>query len=80
MPTVTLSFNTYEEGVISDAMALIGRLTGRNAGLQEIEDKSEARVYVYDGPLMELAKEHCGTGSATKQWSTRVGRARNGST
>jgi Fe-S cluster assembly protein SufB len=71
-PTVALSFHIDEHDKIADARHLINALTGKQAGLQEIPAKHEARVYVYSRELMALAQVHCGTGSADKRLSAAI--------
>ncbi|MFV2063767.1 MAG: Fe-S cluster assembly protein SufB [Chloroflexota bacterium] len=71
-PTVALSFHIDEHHKIEDARRLMSDLSGKQAGLQEVPDKHEARVYVYSKELMTLAKVHCGTGSAEKQLSAAI--------
>jgi Fe-S cluster assembly protein SufB len=67
VPTVVLSFHIDEREIVGDVRGLMSTLTGKSAGVQEIPDKHEARVYVYSRELMELAERYCGRGSAEKR-------------
>ncbi|MCL6641236.1 MAG: SufD family Fe-S cluster assembly protein, partial [Candidatus Rokubacteria bacterium] len=67
VPTVAISLDSRDAATIADVQALLTRLTGKPAGLQEVPTKHEARVYAYSAELMALAQHYCGTGSATKR-------------
>ncbi|MGH2407247.1 MAG: Fe-S cluster assembly protein SufB [Candidatus Limnocylindrales bacterium] len=67
VPTVALSFHIDERDLIQDARQLMSTLSGKQAGLFEVPDKHEARIYVYSQPLMELCLRYCGSGSSTKR-------------
>ena len=67
VPTVALSFHIDEQDIVADARRLMSALSGKQAGLQEVDDKNEARVYVYSRELMDTVLRYCGKGSATKQ-------------
>ncbi len=67
VPTVTLSFHIGERDKIEDARRLMSALSGKDAGLFEVPDKHEARVYVYSRELLELCWTYCGRFSAEKR-------------
>jgi Fe-S cluster assembly protein SufB len=71
-PTVALSFHIDEADLIADARRVMSAIAGKPAAVQRIPEKHEARVYVYSAGLMELAQEHCGTGSSTKRLSAAL--------
>jgi Fe-S cluster assembly protein SufB len=66
VPTVALSFNIAEQDLVEDARELMSRLAGKEARIQLVPSKNEARVYVYSSGLLELASRYCGHRSHLK--------------
>ena len=67
VPTVALSFHIDEREKIEEARRLMGALSGKEAGLVEVPEKHEARVYVYSRELLGRCLEFVGRGSGEKR-------------
>jgi Fe-S cluster assembly protein SufB len=67
VPAVAISLDSGDAATIADVQALLTRLTGKPAGLQEVPTEDEARVYADSAELVALAQHYCGTGSTTKR-------------
>ena len=67
VPTVALSFHIDQRDAIEDARRLMSALSGKTAGLFEVPEKHEARVYVYSRELLELCLRYVGHGAAEKR-------------
>ena len=71
-PTVTLSFHIDERDEIDDARQLMSTLSGKAAGLYEVEAKHEARVYVYSQQLLDLCALFAGRHSGEKRLHSAI--------